>query len=175
MRKFCLAMLCVLALTGCTSTANNGNGIASVDGGAPSAMASQRDDPAAFAQCMQSHGQDVAAPAGPDDRFDFDPRPQNPPPGFDEAMRACQQFIPLMTKDKGPTPEEMEKLRDFAVCMRAHDIPITDPQVGGDRPGNMRIGGRFEDVTRAQLEADPVYQAAMEACKDKLPDQTSKG
>lgn len=177
MKKLCLAFLCALALTGfaltgCTKAGNN-NGIASANGGRPSAAPSQRDDPVAFAHCMQDHGQNVPAPAGNDD-FQFDPHPRNPPPGFDEAMRDCAKFVPMMLEDHGPTAEEMEALRNFAVCMRAHDIPMTDPQVGGDRPGNMTIGGRFENVSRDQLNADPAFKAALEACKDKLPNETPK-
>jgi hypothetical protein len=89
-------------------------------------------------------------------------------------MRACLHFLPEMPTDDGVAAEELEKLRAFAVCMRQHDIPITDPQVGGDRPGDMLIQGRFENVTREQLEADPDYKAAFAACQDKLPNHEEK-
>jgi hypothetical protein len=56
------------------------------------------------------------------------------------------------------------------VCMRAHDIDISDPDTTGPRPGNMVIRGRLEYLSRAQVEADPGYKVAMNACKDKLPD-----
>lgn len=80
-------------------------------------------------------------------------------------MQACQSLLPPEMLPQGPTPEELEQLRAFAVCMRAHDIPMTDPLPNG----NMKINGRFERVTRTQLNADPVFKAANDACKDKLP------
>ncbi len=121
---------------------------------------------------MREHGQDIQDPAA-DGSWGFNPRPREAPPGWDEAIRACQHLIEMPTDD-GIPPEELEKLRAFAVCMREHDIPITDPQIGGDRPGNMRIEGRFTGITRDQLEADPIYQAAFAACKDKLPVEENK-
>lgn len=66
-----------------------------------------------------------------------------------------------------PSGEELEQLRVFAACMRAHDIDISDPTPDG----NLRIGGRFEHSTRAQVEADPAYTAAQGACRDELPSQ----
>jgi phage tail protein X len=64
----------------------------------------------------------------------------------------------------------MEKLRSFAVCMRAHDIEMTDPLPDG----TMKIKGRLANVTRATLNADPGFQAAMAACQDKLPQDDGK-
>jgi hypothetical protein len=49
--------------------------------------------------------------------------------------------------------------------MREHEVEITDPLPDG----NMRINGRLGALNRTQLEADPQYQAAYAACKDKLP------
>ena len=59
--------------------------------------------------------------------------------------------------------------------MRAHDIPITDPELpgAGDRPGNMRIEGRFNTMLRDQVENDPGYKAAIAACQDKLPNNNN--
>jgi hypothetical protein len=38
----------------------------------------------------------------------------------------------------------------------------------------MQIGGRLADLNKAQVENDPGYQAAYEACKDKLPVESEK-
>ncbi|MEV4411822.1 HAMP domain-containing sensor histidine kinase [Catellatospora sp. NPDC049609] len=64
-----------------------------------------------------------------------------------------------------PTAKEMQQLRAFAVCMRSHDIDMSDPS----EDGNLAIGGRLQNVSRAELEADPVYLAAREACRDEQP------
>ena len=45
----------------------------------------------------------------------------------------------------------------------------------GERKGTMKIGGRLEFVTRVQLNVDPGFQAANEACKDRLPPTEKKG
>ena len=64
------------------------------------------------------------------------------------------------------TAHEAAQLRTFAVCMRTHGIQMSDP----DPTGNMRLGGRLANATtRAQLNADPGFKAAYQACKDKLP------
>lgn len=65
-----------------------------------------------------------------------------------------------------PTAKEMQQLRAFAVCMRAHNVDMSDPT----DDGNLAIGGRLQNVSRAELEADPVYMAAREACRDEQPD-----
>lgn len=131
----------------------------------PSAAAS--GDPVGFARCMREHGQDVPDPQ-PGAPLSFGSK--EPPAGWDEAMQACRQLLPASALRQGPTAQELEQLRAFAVCMRAHDIEMSDPVTEGERIGNMVIRGRLEFVSRDQLEADPVFKAAMEACKDKLPD-----
>jgi hypothetical protein len=109
---------------------------------------------------MNSHGATVS-----------DPRNVSPPSAgpaaqaWEAAMQSCSSLLPPEMLPQGPTPAELEQLRAFAVCMRAHDIPMTDPLPNG----NMKINGRFEHVTRTQLNADPVFKAANDACKDKLP------
>jgi hypothetical protein len=49
--------------------------------------------------------------------------------------------------------------------MRAHDIDMSDPTPAGDTP----IGRRLAHVTKAQLNNDPGWKAAYQACKSKLP------
>jgi hypothetical protein len=169
MRRILLVVLLAAGIAGCTRSADSG--IPSADGATPTASQAS-DDPVAFSRCMREHGQDVPDPQA-EGNWEFNPRPREAPAGWDDAIRACQHLVELPTDD-GPSAESLEKLRAFAVCMREHDIPITDPETGGDRPGNMRIEGRFENITRDQLEADPIYQAAFTACKDKLPSTEGK-
>jgi hypothetical protein len=85
-------------------------------------------------------------------------------PAFDAAAAACAHLAPPSTENgpELPSPQQMEQMRAFAVCMRAKGVDITDP----DPTGNMRVSGY---TTRAQQENDPTHKAAHEACKDKLP------
>lgn len=158
-----------LALTAACSSSASDDGIASIGStGSARPTASPSVDPVVrFAGCMRDQGQNVA-----------DPEPNVPyqvaPPGggvpTDAWKAALQQCRHLLVDGgnglgAGLTNEELEEFRAFAVCMRAHDIPMTDPTPDGD----MTIGGRFASVSRTQLEADPGYQSAFTACKDKLP------
>jgi signal transduction histidine kinase len=68
------------------------------------------------------------------------------------------------------TDQELEQLQTFAVCMRAHGIDMSDP----DTSGGIHISGPLANADRAQLDADPGYKAAYEACKNKLPDPVKK-
>jgi hypothetical protein len=158
-------LLCWLALAAACTKSPDGDGIASVNGSAgASASPSAVKDAAAFARCMRQHGQNVPDP-DPNASFTVVPPTGEQLPAWKTAVQACRHFLPGGEAQGGVPSQELEQLRAFAVCMRAHDIEMTDPTSDGD----MQINGRFEHVTRAQLENDPGYKAAMTACKDKLP------
>lgn len=116
-------------------------------------------DPVAFAGCMREHGWDMADPA---------PGAELPPgdknnPAYTTAERACAYLLkPGDEQDTGPSAEELEQLRAFAVCMREHGVQVTDP----DATGNMEADG-----TREGLVTTPAYQA----CKSKLPNGWGEG
>jgi hypothetical protein len=121
----------------------------------------------AFARCMRQHG--VNLPDPNPNQTDWDPEPEGPKPaGWDAAWQACRQRLPAsdLPNNAPPSPQELGQLRAFAVCMRAHDIDMSDPD---PTTGGMTIGGRLEHVTRAQLLDDPGFKAAEAACRDKLP------
>lgn len=167
--------MCGLALAaGCSKTAHTGIPAAS---GSTSVRptASSTGDAVAYARCMRQHGVNVPDPVAGSD--DWGPEPANGTnaPGWSTAWEACKQLLPagMVRGDGGdrPSAQDLEKLRAYAVCMREHDIGMTDP----DETGNLQIVGRLERATRAQLENDPGYKAATEACKDKLPKGPSWG
>jgi hypothetical protein len=167
-------LLLLAATAACHNAADDG--IASADSSAsPSASPSAASDEqalVAFAACMRARGQNL-----PDPDPDGGPFPPRGPHGvgWDAAERACRQLLPGGAQSGGPDPQELEQLRTFAVCMRAHDIEMSDPELPGEgtHPGNMRIGGRLDKVSKAQLNSDPAFQAAMAACRDKLPNNSA--
>ncbi|MFC0551306.1 hypothetical protein ACFFHJ_10490 [Planotetraspora thailandica] len=165
-------LLCGLALSAACSTSPKGPGIASANRGTASARpsASPTSDPAAFVRCMREHGQ-AMPDLGPNEPLRLIPPRGELERAWRTALQACQRFLPEGERLAGPPPEQLEQLRAFAVCMRAHDIEMTDPAAVD---GNMVIKGRFANVTRAQLESDPVYKAAIAACKDKLPQEQER-
>jgi hypothetical protein len=167
-RILAVAALILVSGAGTACRGSSGTGVASAGGGTTSAHPSTKSDTAAFRACMHEHGQNLPEP-GPNGPNAF-PEATASSAAFEAALAACQHLWP----DGGPQPpdaQQFEQLRAYAVCMRAHGIEITDPLADG----NMRIGGRLENVSRDQLEADPTFQAAQAACKDKLPGTDAKG
>jgi hypothetical protein len=160
-----------LAAAACSKPSNSGIPTAADSAGATS-RPSTTGDRVAFARCMRQHGVNVPDPTP--GQADWGPEPDGPEPaGWDAAFKACKQLLPAsdLPESTRPTPQELEALRAFAVCMRAHDIDMSDPTP----TGNMTIGGRLEHVTRAQLQNDPGFKAAEAACRDKLPQRETQG
>jgi hypothetical protein len=157
-----LILLGGLALTpACTTSSDTGIPVAS---GSASASASARSE-VAFANCVRQHGVNIP-----------DPNPDAPwPPsqversdGWHAAAAACGHLLPPSEAGIAPQPptaQQLEQLRTYAVCMRAHGIDMSDPTP----TGGLTIGGRLATGTRAQLKYDPGFKAAQAACKDKLP------
>jgi hypothetical protein len=117
-----------------------------------------------FARCMREHGQNVPDPDG--DSYSITPPSGGPNAAWDAAMDACRQYLPAGGAPQPPSSAELEAQREYAKCMRDHDIEMSDPD---PNTGRSQIGGRLADANRDQLRADPGYKAAAEACKDKLP------
>jgi hypothetical protein len=146
-------------------------GIASANGGGATSTTSAAGDARAWAACMRQHGQNVPDQQSNTTTGGVD---GDAPRGaaWRRALSACQSSAPPGVERPAPSDTAtLEKLREFAVCMRAHGLEMTDPD---PQTGNMMIGGRFNDFNRTQAERDPTYKAALDACKDKLPDDTSK-
>ncbi|GAB4051362.1 hypothetical protein GCM10028775_27750 [Catellatospora paridis] len=149
------------------------------DTGIPTANSSTAASPSAgsgdltaYVTCVREHGVNVTDPAPGVSPGAWVRQQAEANPAFDAADNACHHLLPAGAERQGPAPaaQELEQLRAFAVCMRAHEIEMSDPTPDG----NMRVGGRLEHVTKAQLLADPAFKAANDACKDKLPAESGK-
>jgi hypothetical protein len=143
-------------------------GVPTANGSAGASPSAGRGDLTAFARCLREHGVNV-----PDPNPDLAWEQAQQSPAWDTARPACQHLVPPAPDGQQglPSAEDLERLRAFAVCMRERDIDISDP----DPTGNMETRGRLANVTKAQLENDPGYKAAYEACKDKLPASEKDG
>jgi hypothetical protein len=160
-----------LALAAACSTTPN-TGIPTANGSASASPGTGSGDLTAYAKCIRDHGVNVPDPAPGVEARAWIRQQAEANTAFDAADIACHHLLPAGAEPQGngPTAQELEQLRAFAVCMRAHDIDMSDPTPDG----NMQIGGRLEHVTRAQLDADPAFKAGQEACKDKLPAERTK-
>jgi hypothetical protein len=150
---------------GCGSR-SSGPGVATAGGGAgggasahPTSSADRAAQMRRFAQCMREHGVDMPDP--------------NPNGGgvkvaasgtskqkVSAATQACQSYLPPDVFSS-PNPQQLAQLRQFAQCMRDHGVNMPDPDPNG---GGLRIsksGGTSPD--------DPAFNAAQNACSDKLP------
>jgi hypothetical protein len=131
----------VLGLGGCGKT-DDGAQVASANGGSAAAATAQAEDQPAvdederrqqFTQCMRDNGVDLSDPA-PGGGGEF--RVEGAGPDKEKmqaALEACRKFMPDGGERAAPSPEDLEKLREMAQCMREHgvDMPDPDPNGGG--------------------------------------------
>ena len=125
-----------------------------------------------FARCIRAHGVAMPDPvhrpghAGLTLQFPS----ATPGPLTRAADAACQHWIGpiIQAKQAGAaaamSPARLAKLTDYARCMRAHDIPMLDP----DRYGDLNLGhppGVSSDFGRYS----PQFRSADTACRHLLP------
>jgi hypothetical protein len=168
-----IAALLVLAPAACARGNNNDPQVASVQKGTPSASASASpsDDPDAptkFSQCMRDHGItwfpdpvegkiNIRIPKGTD------------PKKMEAAQEACKKYQPDGGDVHKPSPEDLQRLRDMAKCMRANGVPnFPDP----NPDGSLRLDGSKIGTG----PGDPTFDKAQKACSKYLPEgMTTKG
>jgi len=80
-------------------------------------------------------------------------------PTFRAAMERCRSLAPGGEHRNTGDPAYVEQMREFSKCMREHGLPdFPDP----DANGQLRGVGH-------ERQGDPKFQAAVEACRGKLP------
>jgi len=116
-----------------------------------------------FIQCMRDQGIDVPDPE-PGNRTgksalrfatgEIDKAVLGP------AMEKCNEFLPEGGAPPQPTPEQIERQRRFAQCMRDNGVPWPDPdpQTGGFQAG---------DAVPLRKD-DPATMAALEKCRSQV-------
>jgi len=155
-------LICGLVLAAACSRAP-GPDIPTASGSASPSASSGSGSLTAFTNCVRQHGVSV-----PDPNPDFAWSQAENAPGWQAAWSACRPLLPpppAGAANQLPSAQQLEQLRTFAVCMRAHDIDMSDPTPTGD----MIISGRLQHVSRTELNNDPGYKSAYQACKNKLP------
>jgi hypothetical protein len=165
-----LGLVLALTLAGCGGK-NNKNGIASAAGGkgtatpTPSSTLTDSERARLFTQCMQDHGVQVQDPNGGGGKVTIGGGPGGKAdPKMQAAMQACKQYLPNGGTPPSMSPADLDKMRKYAACMRAHGIDMKDPTAAN--PGLMINGGVKPD--------DPKFKAAQEACKSLLPQGNMK-
>jgi hypothetical protein len=154
--------LLALGLAGCGS---QGDGEDAADKAAATRAADQ-DRARQFAKCMRENGVDMPDPeVGPDGGIKFKMRAERGQKGTSEdeskaAMDKCRKYMPNGGKPQKPSPQDQEKLRQFAKCMREHGVKMDDP--GPD--GGIVIARKKGDGL-----SDEEFEAAQKACQKFQP------
>ncbi len=171
MRKRPMAVLiagAVLTLVaGCGGGGDGGDKVASIssppaagaDDGKQADNVSDEDKRRDFAKCMREHGVNMPDPkkdANGQDTITFEavdiPVDEKKMKAADEA---CRKFLPNGGEIKPPTPEELDKMRKEAKCMRDHGIDFPDPEPAGKGGAAIALGDaagdpkKFEEAAKA--------------------------
>lgn len=148
----------LLALAACGTTPE-GNKVASVSDGAPPGTTApaaadgllDEDMMRGFAKCMRENGVDMADP-----EFDGEGGVSLSSGGAvdEETMRraeeACREFMPSGGEMRGPTPEDMDKLREQVKCLREKGIEVADPDP--DNGGGISLPFDDSEESRKAME-----------------------
>ena len=159
-------LLLGLGLAACDS-AGATPGVATAGGATPAASASAVADDErgrAFAACMREHGIDMPdpQPGGGGLGIQLDKIDKDKALG---AVDACRDLMPGGGKDVKLNPEQLEKQRELAACMRANGVPdFPDPDPDGGRAVREYILDKHDDDVLA----------ALDKCRDILPTPSAK-
>jgi hypothetical protein len=136
-------------------------GSSSSDRAAPAAgQAPATDQARRYAQCIRANG--VPEFPDPDSQGNFRGASHElqGDPKFQAAVQACRALAPGGAHDQNlGRPAFVEQARKFARCVRANGVPdFPDPGPDGTFRGQAH-----------ELQGDPKFQAALQACQSKLP------
>jgi hypothetical protein len=173
-RRLTSALLGVaLALAGCAGRNNDGNGVATAGGASANASASasapagdMAERQRQFARCMRDNGIDMPDPQSDGSGgfgFQVGGDGSTPPDRakVDAAMQKCRQYMPNGGEPPKLDPEQQEKVRQYAKCMRDNGVPnFPDPQPNG---------GLMVGPDSGVDPSDPKVKAAEEKCRQLLP------
>ncbi|SEG04323.1 hypothetical protein SAMN04489712_1038 [Thermomonospora echinospora] len=154
--------LLALGLAGCGS---QGDGKNAADKAAAS-RAAEQERVRQFAKCMRENGVDMPDPeVGPDGGIKLRMRAESGQKGAGEeesraAMNKCRKYMPNGGKPQKLSPQDQEKLRQFARCMREHGVKMDDP-----RPE----GGIVISRKKGDGLSDEEFEAAQRACQKFQP------
>jgi hypothetical protein len=167
----------VLGLGACGNT-DDGAQVASANGGSTATTTQLGDQPAVdederrqqFTQCMRDHGVDLPDPEpGSKGRV----RIHGDGPDKEEmraALEACRQFMPNGGERMQPSPQDLEKMRQMAQCMREHGVDMPDPDPNG---GGLLLTPKGTDG-EPEIDEEKLEQA-LEACRHLGPKPDGEG
>jgi hypothetical protein len=181
-RSSAAVLLLVFTLAACSANAAGPSGVASIESDAPAADGSAEpsasldpeDAQLAFAECMREHGIDVPDPetsgGGGGGTVRVGGRGDNREE-FQAAMEACEEFLEAAGNFRREMdPEMLDKMVEFAGCMREHGIDMPDPNADGGIMIQRNDDGNVSSSAGDIDPESPEFQAAEEACRPILGD-----
>ncbi|MFF4616931.1 hypothetical protein [Nonomuraea jabiensis] len=161
-----IALLAAFAV-GCGGR-QGGTGVASVAAASsakpaasasPTGTADPQEQGRKFAQCMRDHGIPMEDP-DPNGGGGLQAIGENvDKKKVTDAIQTCQAYAPFKDR-KNLDPEQVDKLRELAQCMRENGVDWPDPNPDGT----------FTSDTPLKLDRnDPTFKKAFEVCGKKFP------
>ena len=147
----------LLALVGCAKAPENK--VASVSGDGKTTTSGQPEKKGdgkidekqmlEFTKCMREHGVDMPDPESKDGggvaiRIDGNVDEET----MKKADEACKKFLPNGGEMRKPTPEEQDKMRKQAQCMRDKGYDMPDPDA--EQPGALNLP--FDDSEKTKKD-----------------------
>jgi hypothetical protein len=122
-----------------------------------------------FTHCMRSHGAQMSDPVHQPGHAGLSIDLPTHDAATNAAYRACTHFIAkiIQAKQAGAAQQaapHLAALTHYAQCMRAHDIPMLDPTVGGQL-----TLGQVPGITGDSGRYSPQFRQADGACRPLLP------
>jgi hypothetical protein len=160
-------------VTACGSGGETPDGVASLsEGDTPtSANEGKPDDPdeaadqmRAYAKCMREHGIDMPDPEVSQDGGISMSMEGGDKATVDKADKECKHLMPNGGEPEKQSPEDLDRMRAEAQCLRDHGIDVKDPTM--DNPG-IQVEGAGPD--------DEKFQKAMAECTDGRGSVSSGG
>lgn len=144
--------LCVVGLVAC------GGGGSSSGGGE---SASEEEAALEFTECLRAHGVEVEDPKPGQQNIEVG---DGDDPTTREALAACNGKLDGVGQElsSGEEEEFREGALALAQCFREEGVEMGDPEFLG--PGKFHL-----DIAGIDTES-PAFEAAREACDDKLPE-----
>lgn len=163
-------ILLATVLAGCAAAADDGGGVATAGrtsagpSASPTVAADEEERRQQFIDCMQAEGVEVEVEgdAGSGKSGIRARQGQDGNSDMKAAMEKCRQFMPNGGEAPKLSAEDIEKMREYAACMRANGVPNfpdPDPETGGIK---------IESQPGDGLDKDSLKEAE-EKCKDKQP------
>jgi len=147
--RYLIALLgALILLAACSSSPGN-----------QTAPAAGQEQALKYAQCMRANGVPGFPDPDPNGQFRGLGHEQQNNPKFRAAQQACRDLAPGGEHENFGDPAFVKQMREYSQCMRANGVPgFPDPDAQGRRRG-----------ADHEQQGDPKFNAAMQACRAKLP------